>query len=432
MAKLYQLYYFNNQKIECSSCKHKHQEEKPKIEEKKPEKQEKKIQKQQLVFWTIQLGTQKAFMNKIIKDFEKLHPDVSIKWIDVPYQENEKRIFASVLSNKTPDLVNVTSDFALLLGKKGALSEIEPSMLTSYSKPFVKLLQNKNGKCFAFPFYATSSVTIVNKKLFEQAKLKKMPQTYKDVFKMASRAKKQSGKYIISTVLVENDTFLKMLLKNDVNIASDEKDKNLLSNNSQDFYENFYNLYNKNLISKSSINQNHLEALEQFMSEESIMIVTGANFLNQIQENAPGVYKNCDVWPQLTGSNGRFDCSLMALAVPAKSKNKKMAKQFAIFLTNRQNQRALSKKFFVLPANKNVLKEIENESSFQSLRHKAQTISAFQVQNLNLRICFKHKKKVIEEVNSSVEKMLFAAKRKGQIKQILKQTQQNILTFEGQ
>ena len=74
------------------------------------------------------------YMNNIILSYETSHPDIKIKWIDVPFSEGDKRTLAAILSNNPPDLINLNPDFSAILAQKGALETIrtqKPTLILS-------------------------------------------------------------------------------------------------------------------------------------------------------------------------------------------------------------------------------------------------------------------------------------------------------------
>ena len=207
----------NNKNIKTNdkTLKQNQNQTKNDISEKKINKIEKKI----VVFQTLQLSSFKSYFQKVISEYEKQHPDIKIKWVDVPYSEGEKRTLASVLSNNPPDLVNLTPDFSSVLAKKKALYPIDEKYIKSYNPQIMKSLK-LNNKYFALPFYATSAITLYNKEIFEKSKLDEVPKTYDDIFKQAKTVKKKTDKYILMPTLTENDSFVKILAKYDINVFS--------------------------------------------------------------------------------------------------------------------------------------------------------------------------------------------------------------------
>ena len=91
-----------------------------------------KSDKKEVVFWTLQMGDFAPYINDVIKNYEILHDDVKIKWIDVPFSEGEKRALASVMTDNPPDLINLNPDFSALLAQRGILQEVESEKLNVF------------------------------------------------------------------------------------------------------------------------------------------------------------------------------------------------------------------------------------------------------------------------------------------------------------
>lgn len=320
--------------------------------------------KNTVVFWTLQLGTFDKYINKIIADFEKENPEIKIKWIDVPYSEGEKRTLAAVLTDNPPDLVNLTPDFSLLLAQKNALYFIEEKILSQYLPTLMQTLTYED-KYFGIPFYATSAVTLYNKELAKG----KIPKTYGELF---------SSKNTTMINFAENDTLLKLLNKYDINSP-----QTINSEKSIKFFKELKRIYDEGLVPKESITQTHRDALEKYMSGQITYLVTGANFINMIKENAPTVYNKTQVTYQLTGDTNAYDYSLMNFVIPQKAHNKEAALKFALYFTNEKNQLEFAKLTTILPVNKNALNnEYFKNANEDDIGAKARIISAKQLEKL--------------------------------------------------
>ena len=356
--------------------------------------------RKEVTVWTLQMGDFADYMNNIISKYESTHPDIKIKWIDVPFSEGDKRTLAAILSNNPPDLINLNPDFSAILAQKGTLYSIPENKLSEYNKDIVDSLKYK-GNLFAIPWYATSAVTIYNKKLFEQAKLTDMPATYEDLAKYAKQVKVNTGKYIYLPTITENDTMLKILNKYGINSYS-----NINNNESVKVFNQFKSLYQNNLIPKESITQTHREALEKYMSENIVFFQGGANFLSMIKDNAPNVYKVTDVAPQIKGKLGQNDFSLMNFVIPLKAKYKDEALDFGLFLTNKENQLALAKCTNVISTNKEALTD-SFYNSYDGLMSKARSISAKQISHIQPVMRQSNNQKDINTlVNTAVQSVL--------------------------
>ena len=336
----------------------------------------KKPSNNEVVFWTLQMSDFAPYIENVISDFEKENPEIKIKWVDVPFSEGEKRTLASVLSDNPPDLVNLNPDFSATLAHKGALYEIPKNELEQFNNEILKSLEY-GGKIFSIPWYATSAITIYNKKLLSKSGVS-VPKTYSQVAQFAPIVKAKTSSYIILPNLTENDTMLKIL--NKYGVASSAL---INSEKSVEVFDMFKYLYSKDLIPKESITMTLQEALEKYMSGNIVLINAGANFLNMIKENAPLTYSNTDVAPQIVGNLGQNDFSLMNFVIPLRAKHKNEALKFAIYLTNEKNQLELAKLTGVLAVNKKALKnEFYTNYTEDDLFAKARVISAGQLNKI--------------------------------------------------
>ena len=369
----------------------------------KPQKKSpENVKKEEVVFWSLQMGTFGNYMNPLIAEFEKQNPDIKIKWIDVPYSEGEKRTLASILSSNPPDLVNLTPDFSSILAQKQALNYVDCKKLTAYNKQIIETLK-QDGKCYAVPFYATSSITFYNKDILKKSGINSIPKTYDEMYSLSGQIKSKTGMFITMPTLTENDTLLKILNKYGIN-----KPETFISQKSVDIFNEYKNLYQKDFLPKESITQNHQEALEKYMSGQIAFIQSGANFLNIVKENAPQVYKQTGVSTQLTGDTGKYDVSIMNLIIPARAKHKDSALKFALFLTNKENQVELAKLTTILPVNNEALKDpyftVYDDTDVIT---QARYISAKQLNNLQKQVRFKYNhKEIITLLNTTVQQVL--------------------------
>lgn len=321
-----------------------------------------------VVFWTLQLGAFEKYINNIILEFEKENPEYKIKWIDVPYSEGEKRTLAAILTDNPPDLVNLTPDFTMLLAQKNTLYSIDKEYLEQFI-PSVTQTLTYNNECFGIPFYATSAVTLYNKQLTN-----KKISTYDELF--AFVPKKNSYTTMIN--FAENDTLLKLLNKYGINSPqSINSEKSIL------LYKQFKRMFDSNFVPKESITQSHRDSLEKYMSGQLVYLVTGANFINMIKENAPKVYENTGVLSQLVGNTKKYDYSLMNFIIPKRAKNKEVALKFALYFTNNKNQIEFAKMTTILPVNKYALEDdYFKQSKDSDIQSQARIISAKQLNYL--------------------------------------------------
>lgn len=375
----------------------------------------------EFVFWTIQLkGVADKIIEDNIKEFETKHPEIKVVWIDIPIAETQKRILASTLSSTPPDLVNLNPEFSYLLARHGAIEYFKEEDTLNFNQNLQNILHYE-GKPFAIPFYATSPVTLYNKKIYDTCNIKTPPKTYDDLLLISEKLKKCSGAEALSINLNEGEVFPKILNKYGIHDGKTIKQKGEKS------YETFKTLYSKGYISKECLTMNHREVIEKYMSKSAATVVVGTNFIKSVQENALDVYKNSAVSAQLTGKSGKYDVSLMNLLIPKKAKHKELAREFALLLTNKENQIALAKSTNVLPANKLALEDnyFKNPKSNDPLE-VARIISAKQLNNLiEKEFSPLNKKEINDMINKSIESYLILNEdTKDAIKKISKELEE--------
>ena len=351
-----------------------------------------------VTLWTLQMGDFSDYMYKIIRTYENNHPNIQIKWVDVPFSEGEKRTLAAVMTDNPPDLINLNPDFSALLAQKGTLEEIPEEVTTDFNPEIINALKY-NDKLYSIPWYATSAITIYNKDLFQQSGIIRLPKTYKELAAISEKVKENTGAYSYLPTITENDTMVKILNKYGISEAEDYP-------KAQKVFEMFKNLYQKELIPAESITFTHREALEQYMAGKIVFFQGGANFLNMIKENAPSVYEQTDVTEQIKGPVGQNDFSVMNFVIPSRAKYKKEALDFCLYLTNEQNQLELAQMTNVIATNSSALKSaFYNDNS--TLEAKARSISAKQINRITPQLRQRRNQKEINtQVNAAVQSAL--------------------------
>ena len=354
----------------------------------------------EVTVWTLQMGDFADYMYKVIRTYEKSHPNLHIKWVDVPFSEGEKRTLAAVMTNNPPDLINLNPDFSSLLAQKGTLEEILPESVESFNPEIIRALMY-NDKLYSIPWYATSAITIYNKDLFEKSGVIRLPKTYKELAAISEKIKTNSEAYAFLPTITENDTMVKILNKYGI---TEVKDFN--SEESVKVFEMFKTLYEKDLIPPETITMTHREALEQYMAGKIVFYQGGANFLNMIRENAPSVYEVTDVTEQLRGPVGQYDISVMNFVIPKRAKMKKEALDFCLYLTNAKNQLELAKMTNIIATNSDALNnKFYNDNS--DLASKARSISAKQLNKIYPQLKQRRNQKDINnQVNTAVQTIL--------------------------
>ena len=162
-----------------------------------------------LEFWTIALQpTFNDYFNELIAKYESSHPGVKVEWKDYPYDAISQRLLTSTASGKSPDVVNLNTEFASQLGSKGALLNLNSYLTDEEAKSYFEGIYNStvlDGKAYALPWYTGTEVLFMNTKLVKEAGLDPAnpPQTREELVEWARQVheKTRSGRLCAAACL---------------------------------------------------------------------------------------------------------------------------------------------------------------------------------------------------------------------------------------
>lgn len=306
----------------------------------------------QIQFWTMQLSPfHDDYVNGLIDEFERLHPDVQVKWVDVPWKEMEKKMLASVAAGTAPDVVNLNPQFAAKLAEFGALANPERYLSQRQIDAYLPNIWKANrfeGEVFAIPWYLSTTITIYNRALLERAGVG-VPANFSELLATAQVLQQKLGKYAYFPAM-DGSRPLENLAATGVQLVT--ADGSVGFNNEQGlaFFRFNRDMYQQGLIPKNVLTEGHHKAVDLFQSEQVALITTGMQFLQAIRTNAPALYANVEVAPQLKDPQSKSNVAVMNLAVPKMSAHKQAAFDFATFVTNHVNQMMLARRIPLLPS----------------------------------------------------------------------------------
>ena len=132
--------------------------------------------KKTIEFWTLQLSpTFDNYFHSLTLAYEKKHPDVAIRWMDIPYDAAVQKLLASVAAGNTPDVVNLSGDFLAKFSSMNAFLDLKtvlPADSLAAFLPNALHVCMANGKCIGLPWYLNTYVLIYNKTLLGAAGMK--------------------------------------------------------------------------------------------------------------------------------------------------------------------------------------------------------------------------------------------------------------------
>lgn len=332
---------------------------------------------QVLEFWTMQLQPEFTdYFNERIDAYEAAHPEVEVRWVDVPWSAMESKILTAVSAGTAPDVVNLNPNFATQLAERNAWLELDtyvPDKVREQYLPKIWQANRLGDKSFGIPWYLTTPVTIYNKTLLQQAGLSQPPQTYAELAQMAAVIKQKTGKYAFFITVVPDDSaeLLESLVQMGVELVDGQGKAGFDTPQGRAAFQYWVDLYQKDLLPRSVLTQGHRHGIELYQAGEVAFLATGAEFLQTIQKNAPSIAQVSAIAPQVTGATGKRSVAVMNLVIPQGTDQRESALDFAQFITNAENQLSFAKAANVLPSAVEAIasyqKELRAESSLSAL-----------------------------------------------------------------
>lgn len=336
-----------------------------------------------LTFWTLQLLTFKDTLEPMFRAYEAEHPNVRIRWVDVPFSEGEKRTLTAIMSNTVPDVVNLNPDFSAVLASRRAvlnLNEWVSEEAQSRYLPVAWRAASLGEEAFGIPWYLTSSVSLYNQTLLEEAGFSAPPATYPELRRLGERLAEARKGYAVMPTLSESGNFLKELKRVGIPLYNESGQAVFADHGAAQHLQFWIDLYKNGWMPAESVTEGHRAAVDRYQAGTLAMLMTGPNFLNIVQENAPKIFAHTGVAPQFPTEARYADFSTMVLVVPRKSAHPQEAVDFALYMTNAANQMALVRQAPVLPSVTEALQDpYFQEPETQDLIARARGISARQL-----------------------------------------------------
>ncbi len=307
-------------------------------------------------FWTMQLQPEFTnHFNTLIANFEAENPDITIRWVDVPWADMQSKILTAVSAGTAPDIVNLNPDFASQLASRNAwltLDEVVPQDAQQAYLPKIWQSNALDGNTFGLPWYLTTNVTIYNTSLLDQAGVSEPPDTYEELAAVAKRVNDATGKYAFFITFVPDDAadVLQSFVKMGVPLVNDDGSAAFNTPEGKAVFQYWTDLFQQGLLPREVLTQGHRRGIELYQAGETALLSTSPQFLDTVSKNAPSIAAVSETAPQITGHTGAKNVAAMNLVIPQSTDQPEAALDFALYVTNPENQLAFSKSANVLPS----------------------------------------------------------------------------------
>ncbi|MDR7544245.1 MAG: sugar ABC transporter substrate-binding protein [Armatimonadota bacterium] len=309
-----------------------------------------------LEFWTISLQPFfNDYVNGLIAGYERAHAGLRVRWVDVPFAAVEQRLLAALAGGVAPDVVNLNVEIMARLAERGALVDMDAAVpAATRARYFDGLWRSMRvrGRAYALPWYVTPSVIAYNAAIYRKAGLNpgEPPKTEEEMIQQARAIKDRTGIYGFMPN-VDGVRMLHRFQENGLRILSPDGGRAVFNSVEHVRYLTQYvDLLRADYFPEDTLRRGYLGATERYSAGQLGMLITGPQFLLRVKRDNPDVYAQTFVAAYPKGRGNTLHLATMAVAVPKASRSPQAAVDFALFVTNDENQLAFARQVVVFPS----------------------------------------------------------------------------------
>ncbi len=312
--------------------------------------------KARLEFWTISLQPFfTGYIQDLIGRYERDHPDLRIRWIDIPAQAIDQKLLAAIAGGVGPDVVNLNTEGAVRMAQVRALADLDAAVQPAARARYFPNIWDSlryHGRAYGIPWYVVPNVLAYNRALFRRAGLDPAhPPASEDAFiETATTIKERTGVYGFMPN-VDGIRFLRVFQEDGLPILTPDGRRAVF--NSPEHVRvlaRYVALFTRDLFPRDTLERGYLGATERYAAGQLAMLTTGPQFLLRVRTDSPEIYQETVVAPYPLGRGGVLDLPTMALSVPLASRHQREAVEFALFVTSDANQLAFCRLVVIFPS----------------------------------------------------------------------------------
>ena len=309
--------------------------------------------------WTFWLSpTFDEYIKATIARFEATYPGVKVNWEDhqATFQDDLKNSFAA---KNAPDVINLSvgegwvSDYAT----KDLLLDLDsnvPAEVKDIYFPGLWKSQMVDGKNYQFPWYQGISVSLINKRIYEEGaglKVEDFPKTFDGVPAVCKTIKEKTGT-LCDLRLTVNDLLAQMTYEGGVKVLSDDgKSFTFDSPEGVAWLQTYVQMVKDGTVDTAALTtQDDRVGLLIFSAGQAPFYQTGPNLIREVKSNNSGLYADLAVVPAPVGKSGVVGKGLMGLSVKADTKFPNASIALAQFFTNPRSMVEFAKQVAVYPS----------------------------------------------------------------------------------
>ena len=286
--------------------------------------------------WTISLRPLfTSYMQDVIARWEALHPGVHVDWIDLPIDAIQQKLIVALASGHPPSVVNLNTDMANQLADMGVLENLNAAIPAPRRAVYFPGFWNAH----AIPWYVSATVIMYNADLFRRAGLDpdKPPASWGDLIADAKAIEEKTG----VAGWLPSIKFIDELQEQGIPVVSaDGKHALFDSPRAVEWLDMYVKLFQAGVLPRESIllSKAYAQAVDLYQAGRLGVLMTGPQFLNRVRDNAPSIYAATRVAPVPMGPGKVIGAGVMNFVIPENAPMKNDAIDFALFLTDDENQ----------------------------------------------------------------------------------------------
>jgi len=310
----------------------------------------------QVEFWTIALQPIcTAYVQSVIGRYEHAHPGVRVRWIDLQFEALDQKLLAAIAGGVAPDIVNLNTEMTIRMAQAHALVDMDaavPAAARARYFPNIWSSLRVQGRAYGIPWYVEPDVVAYNQTLFRRAGLDPAhpPATVDAFIQTAVTIKQKTGVYGFMPN-VDKIRLLTLFQEEGLPVLSPDRRRAVFDSPAHvALLLRYVDLFKRDMFPADTLQRGYLGATERYAAGQLAMLVTGPEFLLRVRSDGPDAYRDTLVAPAPLGRGNVVDLPTMDLAVPLVSRHRAEAVDFALFVTNDENQLALSHVIVTFPS----------------------------------------------------------------------------------
>ncbi len=306
----------------------------------------------ELAFWTANLSTFEPYIQGLIESFEAAHPEVRLRWLDLPQDVLRRRLMAAVAAGEPPQLVNLDTEFALMMAQQGALVELTAMVTPEQRDRYYPNLWRAAGYdegVFAVPWYVSTRVVMFHKPLLREAGLdpESPPTSWEELDRQALQvSRRTSGVGMMPSIRLVND----WAMTGSPVVDPETLEPGFPSPETLGVLQRYCDLYREGAMPPETLTEGYRGALDRYKAGRLAFLEAGPQFRPRIRDEAPSVYAETGIAALPPSRTGEVPAATMNFAIPRSAEHREWALELALHLTGPRAQLELCRLVPVLPS----------------------------------------------------------------------------------